>query len=425
MILLLFALLFLFIFLGMGIWAAMALSGLIYLLVTNLASLQVFVSSMVGGIDSTTLVSIPFFILAGTLMNRSGLTKRLSEFAGFFVGRFRGGLGYVSIVVSVIMSGVSGSAVADTSAVSSVLHPMMVERGYKPSFAAAINGSSSVIGPIIPPSVPMIFIGVLSGISIGRLFLGGIVPGLLMAVALWVMVIIHTHRNRYPTVEVEYTWARFWKLFKENILAILAPVFVIVGVVGGFVTLVEIAAFVVAYVIVISVFAYRSLRLRELFPIFREAAVFSASIMVLFAVVGLFQYIVAAEQAADQVYALVVSLNLEAWSFLLLSTLFFMLMGCVLDALPVMLIFFPVLLPVALELGIDPTHYGVIVVMNLMIGLLTPPIGALLFLQSKIADLEFDVIVKGVWPYTLALFLVLILVTYVPQLVLFVPEALL
>lgn len=425
MILLLFVMLFLFIFMGFGIWAAMGLSGLIYLLVTRLASLQIFVSSMVGGVDSTTLVSIPFFILAGTLMNRSGITRRLSEFAGFFVGRLRGGLGYVSIIVSVIMSGVSGSAVADTSAVSSVLHPMMIDRGYKPGFAAAINGSSSVIGPIIPPSIPMIFIGVLSGISIGRLFLGGIIPGFLMAAALWIMVILHTRKNPYPRVEVEYTWRRFLVLLRDNLLALLAPIFVIVGVVSGFVTLVEIAAFVVAYVLVISLVAYRSLTVRDLVPIFKEAAIFSCSIMIIFAVVGLYQYIVAAERLADGLFVLVSAMDLEPWSFLLLSTIFFLIMGCVLDALPVMLIFFPVLLPVALELGIDPTHYGVIVVMNLMIGLLTPPIGALLFLQSKIANIEFDVLIKAVWPYTLALFVVLLLVTYVPQLVLILPEMLL
>ena len=422
MIAILFAALFLLIGLGFSIWSAMGISGAFYIVMRGDVSLRVMVSQMVGGIDSTTLVAIPFFIFVGNLMNRSGITKKLADFADFFVGRFRGGLAYVSIIVSVIMAGVSGSAVADASSVSAVLHPIMRKRGYDDTFSASINASSAVIGPIFPPSIPMIFIGVISGISIGRLFLGGMVPGMMMAVFLWVVAAVESGRKKYARSQERISLARFFTVFKDTFLAVLAPVFVIAGVVFGFVTLVEIAALAILYILFLSIVVYRSITWRDLFGVFVETAVFSSSIMIIFAAVGLYQYIVASEQLGDQLLRVVESLNMSKNVFLMFTTIFFLLMGCVLDAVPVMLIFFPVLLPLATRLGIDPTHFGVIVVLNLMIGLLTPPIGALLFIQTKIANLPFNTLVTAIWPYTLALIAVLILITYIPALVLWIPN---
>ena len=422
MITILFVLLFLLIGAGFSIWSAMGMSGIAYILLRGDVSLRVAVSQMVGGIDSQTLFAIPFFIFAGNLMNHSGITRRLALFADFFVGRFRAGLAYVSIVVSVIMAGVSGSAVADASSVSSVLHPMMRERKYKDTFAAAINSSSAVIGPIIPPSIPMIIIGVISGISIGKLFLGGIIPGLLMGVFLWVAATVHSRRNHYPVAETEVSFRQFLIVLKDTFLALLAPAFVIAGVVFGFVTLVEVAALAIVYILFLSVIVYRSVNLKKLFEVFKDTAVFSSSIMIIFAVVGLYQYIVASEHLGEQLANLVVSLNMGPNVFLAFSLVFFLLLGTIIDGVPVMLIFFPVMLPIAINLGIDPTHFGVIVVLNLMIGLLTPPIGALLFIQTKIAKIPFNTLVGATWPYTLVLLAVLVLVTYVPQLVLWIPN---
>ncbi len=424
MIILLFVMLFLLIGLGVGIWLAMGISGMAFILLRGEVSLRVLASQMIAGIDSTTLVAIPFFILAGNLMNTTGITARLTRFADFFVGRFRAGLAYVSIVVSVIMAGVSGSAVADASSVSAVLHPIMKQRGYDDGYAAAINTSSAVIGPIIPPSVPMIFIGVISGISIGRLFLGGLVPGLLMAGFLWVVATVQARKRGFPRVEVSRSASDFVALLRDTFLAVLAPVFVISGVVFGFVTLVEVAALSNVYILFLSLVVYRTMKIRDIFPVFRQTAVFSASIMAIFAVVGLYQYVVASEQLGDKMLDLVMGLNLGRNGFLIFTTVFFLLMGCILDAIPVMLIFFPVLLPIAITLGIDPTHFGVITVLNLMIGLLTPPIGALLFVQTKISGMEFGDLVRALWPYTMALFGVLILITWVPELVLWVPNLL-
>ena len=425
MIILLFVMLFTLIGFGFGIWASMGISGLLYILIRGQFSLNILASTMVGGIDSSSLVAIPFFMLAGELMNRAGITKKLADFAEYFIGRFKGGLAYVAIAVNVIVAGVSGSSVADASAVSSVMLPTMKERGYDKSFSASINAAAVVIGPIIPPSIPMIFIGVISSISIGKLFLGGFIPGLLMAAILTVMVTITTRKKQYAVVRKKLTASTLLAILRDTIFALLAPVIIILGVVFGIVTILEVAVLANLYILLISLFIYRTIKLRDLPRIFADAAVFSTAIMIIFAVVGLYQYIVASEQLGDKLVALIASLHLNAFSFLLLANVFFLFMGCILDAVPVMLIFFPVLLPVAIQLGIDPVHFGVIVVLNLMIGLLTPPIGALLFLEAKIADLEFDKLVKAVWPYTVSLIAVLLLCTYVPQLVMFIPNLLL
>jgi len=422
MILLLFFLLFLFIGIGFSIWTAMGLSGLIYILIQGQVSLKVLVTNMVTGVDSATLVAIPFFILAGELMNRSGITRRIADFADFFVGHFKGGLAYVAIVVNVIMAGISGSAVADASAVSSILLPAMKEKGYDLPFAAAINASSAVIGPIFPPSIPMIFIGVISGISIGKLFLGGVVPGLMMGVFLAVTVFIASRKKNYPVSSRTFSFPEFMGLLRDTILAIISPLIIIAGIVFGVVTLVEVAVLAIVYILFISLYVYRSISYREIFEVLARTAVFSTSIMIIFAVVGVFQYIVALEQWGEKLKLLIASWQMSKWTFLLLVNLFFIFMGCILDAIPVMLIFFPVLLPTAIGLGIDPAHFGVITVLNLMIGLLTPPIGALLFLETKIANLPFAVLVKAVTPYTLTLFVVLFLCTFIPDLVLFVPN---
>jgi tripartite ATP-independent transporter DctM subunit len=422
MILVLFALLFLFFGLGFSIWIAMGLSGAIYILLQGQVSLNAIGSYLVQGVDSPTLVAIPFFIFAGELMNKTGITRKLADFASYFVGGFRGGMAYVAIVVNFIMAGVSGSAVADATAVSSVLLPTMEKQGYPKPFAASINAAAAVVGPIIPPSIPMIFIGVISGLSIGKLFLAGIVPGLLVALALAGSVFVVSRRGNYPVVKVERSMREFLALLKDTLFALLTPVIIVLGVVLGVVTLVEVAALAVFYILVVSLVVYRSITLREIFSVAKSAAVFSTAIMIIFAVVGVFQYIVVQEQFGEKLHAIAVSLDLSQVGFLIAVNLFYLFMGCIIDAIPVMLIFFPVLLPVAVGLGVDPTHFGLITVLNLMIGLLTPPVGALLFIETKIAKVPFGTLVRASLPYTLVLFAVLLLCTFTPGLVMFIPN---
>ncbi len=422
MIILLFVILFLLIAFGFSIWVAMGISGIAYILIKGDIALNIVASKMVSGIDSSSLVAIPFFMLAGELMNITGITKKFALFAEYFVGRFKGGLAYVAIAVNVIMAGISGSAVADASAVSSVMLPVMKEKGYDKPFSASINAAAAVVGPIIPPSIPMIFIGVISGISIGKLFLGGIVPGLLMGIVLTIMVILNSRKHNYPVTKQRFNFGMIIRLFRDTFFAILAPLIIILGVVFGIVTLVEVSILANVYILLISFFIYKTITLKDIPRIFSQAATFSATIMIIFAVVGIYQYIVATEQLGLKLGQLIVSMHLNKYEFLLFANIFFIFMGCILDAIPVMLIFFPVLLPISLQLGIDPTHFGVIVVLNLMIGLLTPPIGALLFLEAKIADISFGELVKSVWPYTISLFIVLFLCTYIPDLVMVIPN---
>lgn len=422
MIAFLFIILFGLIALGMNIWLAMGLSGVAYILIEGEISLRMVSSTMVGGVDSSTLVAIPLFILAGELMNKSGITIKLTELADYFLGRVRGGLAYVAVVVNLIVAGVSGSAVADASAVSSVIVPTMVKRGYGKAFAASINGAAAVLGPIIPPSIPMIFIGIISGISVGKLFLGGVVPGLLMGAVLMAAIFVISKRRDYPVSETEMSIDALKLLLRDSFFALMAPVIILGGLILGFVTLVEVSVLAVLYILIISLFVYRSIRIQELPGIFYNSAVFSSSVMIIFAVVGLYQYIIAYEQLGDQLGALIRTWDMSPFLFLLSTNVLLLILGCIIDAVPVMLIFFPVLLPIAIELGIDPTHFGVIVVLNLMIGLLTPPIGVLLFLECKIAEVGFGELLKEIWPFVLALLGVLILCTYVPALVTWLPN---
>jgi tripartite ATP-independent transporter DctM subunit len=422
MISLLFVLLFALCALGFEIWAAMGLSAILYLLIRGDVPLNIMAQSMVAGVDIVTLVAIPFFMLAGELMNASGITERLVRFAQYFVGRIRGGLAYVTVIVNVIMAGVSGSAVADASAVSSVLLPAMARDGYDRRFAAAINAAAATVGPIIPPSIPMVFIAVISDLSVGRLFLGGVVPGLLMGAFLAVTIYLHSLRHALPVTEIHGGAREFVRLLGEASLALMAPVIILAGVVFGVVTIVEVAFLAVFYVLTVGMLAYRTIPLRALPRIFSQAAATSVTIMAIFASVGAFSWIIANEQLGPQVARWIQSFGLGWAGFLLVVNVFFLFLGCIMDAVPAMLIFFPVLLPVAKDLGIDPIHFGVVVVLNLMIGLLTPPVGALLFLEAKIAGIPFEALVRAVAPSLVALLVVLALITYVPALVTFVPN---
>ncbi|MDT4763350.1 TRAP transporter large permease [Sphaerochaeta sp. PS] len=422
MIVILFVIMFVFIGLGASIWVSMGFSGVLYILLRGDVSLRLVASQMVGGVSADTLLAIPFFILAGNLMGSSGITNKLLQFSNFFVGKYRAGLAYVSIMTSIFLAGVSGSAVSDASSTSAVLHPIMRKRGYDDAFSASINASSAIIGPIIPPSIPMVNIGVISGISIGKLFLGGYFPGLLMAIGLWILVTLVAKKRNYPIAKVERSWKIFFSLLKETSLALLAPVIIIVGVISGVVTITEVAVLANFYILLISVFVYRSINFKNFFETVRATAVFCCSIMIIFAAVGVFQYIVSSEQLGKQLMTLIVSLNMTKTTFLLFCTVFFLFMGCILDAVPVILIFFPVLLPIAIQLGVDPVHFGVITVLNLMIGLITPPVGALLFIETKIANIDINVLLKEIWPHIAVLLGTLLLITFVPVFVTFLPN---
>lgn len=425
MVALLFLIMFVLQALGMEIFASMAVSAVALLILRGDTALNVFPATMVTGIDNVSLLAIPFFILAGDVMSCGGITAKLVDFSRFFVGSWKGGLAYTSVVVNVIMAGVSGSAPADATAVSSVLLPAMEKDGYKKPFAAAINAAAAVVGPIIPPSIPMIFMSMLTGLSVGKLFLGGLVPGLLLAGSLMVALYWQMRGKPYPQTPVKRSLKGFLLLVKDTFFALIAPLVIIGGIVGGVVTVVEASILAATYVLFASTVIYRNIGLKDLLPIFVRSAVFSSVIMVLFGVVGIFARLLATEGVAESFSQWIMATAPNSVAFLLIINVFFLFLGMIMDAIPAMLIFFPMLLPIAEKLGIDPIHFGVVVVVNLMIGLITPPVGGLLYILTKMSDQPFDAVARAAFPYMISMMLILLLITYVPFLVTAVPYALL
>lgn len=422
--LMLFAVLFTLMFLGVEIFLSMGIAAAVYLLVTGNAPLTLIATSMINGMTNTSLLAIPFFILAGELMNISGMTLRIVGFSRFFIGKWKGGLSYTCIVVNIIAAGVSGSAPADCSAVSSVMLPVMKKEGYPKEFSAAINAAAATIGPIIPPSIPMVFIGLLTNLSIGRLFLGGVIPGLLMGGALMLICYLKVKKMKLGIYEQEHSFKIFWEVLKDSFLALSAPLIIIIGVITGLVTITEVAILATAYVLFIGVFVYKTIAIKDILNIFKNSVLFSSSIMALFSIAFIFSWFIAVEGIGKQMGLYIISMNMSPLTFLIFVALFFILLGMIIDAIPAMLIFVPVLLPISKTLGIDPIHISVVIVTNLMIGLLTPPVGGLLYLESKLANVPVDKLIKELVPFILVLFAVVALMTFIPSIVTFIPNLL-
>jgi len=414
---------FSFMFLGMEIFLSMAIGGAAYLLITGNGPLALISNNMINGMSNTSLLAIPFFILAGELMNVAGMTTRVLKFALFFIGKIKGGLAYACVFINVIYAGVSGSAPADCSAISPILLPAMKEEGYPEDFSAAINATAAVVGPIIPPSIPMVFLALITNLSVGRLFLGGFVPGLLMAGSMCVVIYFRVRRMTTLKVHVsKMSWKGFWAVLRESGLSLIAPLIIILGVLSGLVTVTEVSILGTAYVLFIGVFVYRKIKLKDILQSFKKVAVFSSTIMALFAVAGIFSYLIAVEGLSQKLVALITSYSLSKYVYLLFINILFLLLGMIMDAIPIMLIFGPSLLAIAIALGINPTHFGIVMVVNLMIGLLTPPVGGLLYIETKISHQPFEKVSKAVLPFLAGLIAVLILITYVPALVTFLPN---
>lgn len=424
MIIVLFLLMFALMFLGMEIFVSMGVASAVYLLITGNAPLNLISTNFVNGISSYSLLAIPFFMLVGELMNASGMTKKVINLTQFFIGSFKGGLAYAAIFVNMLIACISGSAPADCSAVSSVLIPEMEKEGYPDNFAAAVNCCASVLGPIIPPSIPMVFLAMLCNLSTGKLLIGGLLPGLLLTGALIFVSWFLMRKMELHVTHKEKHFSDFWKLFKDAALALVAPVIIVTGVFSGFVTVTEVAMLASAYVLLVGVLVYHTLTIPVLIDAFKKATAFASSLMALFGVVGIFSWFIAVEEIPDKLFALIAQMNLSPVLFLLGVNILLLLVGMIMDAVPAMTIFMPVLMPIAVEMGIDPIHFGVMVVVNLMMGLITPPVGALLYVECKISGISFIRLAKAVVPFIAAFLICLLVVTYVPQLSTVLPQLL-
>lgn len=410
--------------LGLEVFASMALAGIIYLLVSGNAPLNLVATNMIQGLQNFTLLAIPFFILVGELMNATGMTKKLIALIQYFLASVKGGLAHVAITMDIILSCISGSAPANCAAVATILVPAMKKEKYPDDFSAAVNMVSSVVGPIIPPSILMVVLATLLNMSVGRLFIGGIIVGLMMSGSLYIVAAIRMRKMDLSVDPSQYRQKPLRKVILEAIPGLLTPLVIIGGVLSGLATVTEISILACFFVMIMGFFVYRNLTFLKLLQALKKAILFASAIMALFSVLGAFTFFIAVERVDVMLANLILGAEMSPLMFLIMINIFFLIIGMIMDALPLMTIFMPVFMPIALGLGIDPIHFGVLVVVNLSIGLCTPPLGGLLFVVQKISGVPLDRIVKQTLPFLGAMVIVLLIITFFPQIILFLPNLL-
>ena len=402
------------------------LAALLFFMGTGEApyALRLVANEMFKGLNSFPLLAIPLFILAGEVMNESGITTRIIAFCNVLVGRLRAGLALVNIWASVIFAGLSGSAVADTSAIGRVFIPEMERHGYDRSFAAALTAASSVIGPIIPPSIPVIIYAlIVSGVSVPALFLAGVIPGIFLAIALSVFVMLTVKVDPTQVADdIETPTARTAIL--GGLLPLFMPVFVVGAILLGVVTPTEAAAFAVAYALVLGVVVYRNIPLSGLPRIFASSMRDSAVILIIIAAVAAANWVLTYNRVPNMLTDWVMANVDSQTTFLIATIILFLLVGLVLEGIAAMLVLVPIMHPIAVSLGVDPVHFGIIVIFNLMIGLITPPLGLCLFVAEGIANVGMSRLVRAIIPFFFVELLVLVILTFVPGLVTFLPTVL-
>ena len=404
------------------IFFSLALSALALLWNRGMLVPQLVVQRMFAGIDSFPMMAIPFFMLAGALMDTGGISSRLVRFSNYLVGWIQGGLAHVAIVASCFFAGITGSAVADTSAIGSTLVPIMNKRGFPKLFSATVVAAAGVVGPIIPPSIPMVLYGVMAGVSIGALFMGGFIPGILIGLGLMVVAYIQAKKNGYPRESVRPTLQEFLSAGVSAFGAILMPLIILGGIFGGVFTATEAAAVATVYAFLMGKFVYRELQWHHIPEILYKAGLNTAMTLIIVGVANLVGYIMAVERIPVMVAELFLGLTSSKWVMLLLINILLLIVGCFIDGASALIIFTPVLLPLVHKLGIDPIFFGVIICVNLMIGTITPPVGLCLYVACGIADVRLEQISRTIIPFLLVEVIVLFLITYIPSLIMFLPN---
>ncbi|KZD01256.1 TRAP transporter large permease [Thalassospira xiamenensis] len=412
----------LFVLLAIGAPVAFAIALAIAIYIGGATfSIDLLPQRIFAGLDSFTILAIPLFVLAGELMNASGITSRVINLANALVGHAKAGLAQVNIWSSVIFAGLSGSAVADTSAIGRIFIPSMEKEGYPRDFAAALTAASSVIGPIIPPSIPVIIYALItSNVSVPALFLAGIVPGILLAIALSVYVRIFA--ANYATPRGRMNMRQKMRALWDGLIPLFMPVFVIGSILAGIVTPTEAASFAVFYALVVGLFVFRELKPSDLPGIFANSMRDSSSILIIMGTVAAANWFMTFAGIPQAVSSFVLGYVDSPTMFLILINIMLLGVGLVLEGIAAMLVLVPILHPIAISLGIDSTHFGIVVIFNLMIGLITPPMGLCLFVADAIANVGMARMIKSIMPLFLVELAVLILITFVPQLVTFMPN---
>ena len=407
---------------GLPMGLSMICASILYLLLRG-QDMGIVAEQFLNGMYSNyIMLAVPLFILAAEIMNSGTLSERLLRWCDAVVGRFRGGLAQVNILQSIVFAGMSGSAIADAAGSGKMMQHMMTQDGkYTPSFAAALTAVTAVIGPIIPPSIPMVLYALIADASIGYLFLAGVVPGLMMAGLMMVQVAVTARTRKFP-VEKPVPVRELPRMTWEALPVLFMPIVLMYGIYGGITTPTEAAAVAAFYALVVSVVVYRSVKGRELYASLLSSAKTTASIGMLIAGALVFNYVVTIENIPNSLSAILVAWDLNAVTFLICVNILLLILGCLLEGTTILLVIVPVLIPTAQALGIDMVHFGVVVVVNIMLGLVTPPYGLLLFIMTRISGAPMRALVADVAPFLLGLIVSLLVFTFVPETVLWLPR---
>ncbi len=450
---------------GLPVAIAMAGSSLVYILVSGTVPPFAVIHRMIGGIDSFPLLAVPFFILAGNLMNNAGITNRIYNFALALVGWLKGGLGHVNVVGSVVFAGMSGTAIADAAGLGTIEIKAMKDHGYSGEFAVGVTAASATLGPIIPPSLPFVIYAMMANVSVGALFLAGLLPGLLMAVLMMATVAYFAHKNGWGG-DVKFSSSRFGKAMIETavvagwplavywlvqaglqpqvtvigaivllfvadrifrfqaVLPIMTPVLLIGGMTTGLFTPTEGAIAASVWALVLGIFWYRTMTWKTFIKVSLDTVETTATVMFIVAAASIFGWMLTATGVTTAIAQWVLGFTQEAWVFLLLANLLMLFVGCFLEPTAAITILVPILLPIAQQLGVDPVHFGLVMVLNLMIGLLHPPMGMVLFVLARVAGLSVERTTMAILPWLVPLLISLVLLTYVPAIGLWLPRML-
>lgn len=407
---------------GVPIAYAIGSSGIVYMLLTQPSFLMSLPQRIWSGTNSFIIIAMPLFMITGELMNHSGLTKRLINFALLLVRPFKGGLAEVNIVASMIFGGITGSSVADTSAIGSILIPDMIKKGYSREFSTGVTVASSTMGMIIPPSIPMLMYSMVSGASVGKLFLAGVIPGLLVGITQLVYTYIISKKRHYPQEKGMLPLKETLSIAKDGSLAVLMPLIIIVSVSAGIATASESAGIALLYAMLLGFFVYKELKVKAVIQSLKKTAVMTSSIMIIGGFTMIFTWVLAIEQVPAAIASFLLDSNIPFWLILLLLDLLILFLGTFLDVVPCILLIAPILLPVMRTLGMEELQFGIIMIVGLAIGLVTPPVGMCLNVGSKISGLSILEIFKDSLPFLVCNVLVLLLVTFVPSVSLLLPS---
>ncbi|MDW7674486.1 MAG: TRAP transporter large permease [Bacillota bacterium] len=421
---LLFGLFALLVIISVPIAVSLGLATVLTIYLTDIVAVQVAAQRMFTSIDSFPLMAVPFFMIAGAVMEKGGISKRLIGFANSLVGSFSGGLALVAILASMFFAAISGSAPATVAAIGAIMIPAMVKNGYREDFATATQASAGYIGVIIPPSIPMITYGVVTGVSIGGLFMAGFIPGIIIGLSLGVVAVITAKKNNYRGLEKKASAKEVWIAFKDAIWAIMMPVIILGGIYGGIFTPTEAANIAVVYGLIIGLFVYKELTFKDLPKILRTAAISSSLVLLIVATASAFGLILTREQIPLKIAELLIGITDNPIVLLMVLNIMLLLVGTFMETNAAIIILAPILYPAIMQLGIDPIHFGIIMVVNLAIGMITPPLGVNLFVASSMRRMPIETLIKANWWYLAVSILALMIITYFPQLSLWLPNLL-